>query len=104
MANDELRGTKLYGWSLFMLGRAVHNESLRQILLVRTFCGAGIDEIRRGCGQTKNRTSPAAHMLPDIQQFHQEGLSLSEIGRRFGLTHQAIGRLLNLANRKNATE
>jgi hypothetical protein len=68
---------------------------------VRVFTAEEIDEIKRGLGQTKDLTRPAATMLPEILRLRQQGLSLSEIGRRLGFTHQSIGRAVEMANTRS---
>jgi hypothetical protein len=37
-------------------------------------------------------------MLPEILRLSQQGLSLSEIGRWLGFTHQSISRAVEMAN------
>jgi hypothetical protein len=80
-------------------GHAVHAESPPSAsLLARAFTAEEIDQVKRNLGQVKDLAHSARARLPQISELRQQGLSLSEIGRRLGLSHAAVGR--TLGNRK----
>jgi hypothetical protein len=71
---------------------------MRRRFLSRTFAGPEIEEVARSLGIERKRSKITQAMLPQILALRQQGMSLSEIGRRLGFTRQAIGRALRLPN------
>jgi hypothetical protein len=58
-----------------------------------------LDDIKRGLGQTKDLSHSAQAKLTEILDLRKQGLSLSAVGRRLGLTHQSVKRAVKRAGK-----
>jgi hypothetical protein len=65
--------------------------------LGRTFNASEIDAVKRSLGQVKDLAGSAQGRIEEIREYRKQGLSLSEIGRRLGVSHHAIARALRMA-------
>src|SRR5581483_12112923 len=58
---------------------------------------------RRGRGRPPGMTTETQHLLGEARALRDQGLSLEEIGRRLGVTHQYLSHLLGPTPRASRT-